>query len=204
MSRFAQLAFTETVRVLQREYGSDRANRTDEEGGADPLGERERLFLTTRDGFHLASVGETGWPYVQFRGGPPGFVHVLDEHRFAFADVRGNRQYVTTGNLRTDARVAAFFMDHPSRTRVKILGRAQVMPPTECDPLTAALTAVRTDGQVERLVVVTVEGVAWNCRQHITPRWSATELDDVWVRLTDRVTELEQENTMLRKRLHPG
>lgn len=204
MSRFAQLAFTDTVRTVQREQGSDRANRPRAETEADPLGEPERVFLTTRDGFHLASVGETGWPYVQYRGGPPGFVHVLDEHRFAFADVRGNRQYVTTGNLRADARVAAFFMDHPTRTRVKILGRATVHPAAAGDPLTERLSDVRTDGRVERLVVVSVEGVAWNCRQHITPRWSAEELDEIWVRLTDRVTELEQENAMLRGRLRTG
>jgi hypothetical protein len=205
MSRFAELAFTDTVRTLQHEYGSDRANRPrGRSEDADPLGEHERAFLTTRDGFHLASVGETGWPYIQYRGGPPGFVHVLDEHRFAFADVRGNRQYVTTGNLRTDARVAAFFMDHPTQTRVKILGRAEVLPATDGDPLTERLSAVRTDGRVERLMIVTVEGVAWNCRQHITPRWSADELDEVCSRLTDRVTELERENAMLRGRLDPG
>ncbi|TCK21180.1 pyridoxamine 5'-phosphate oxidase family protein [Pseudonocardia endophytica] len=205
MSRFAQLAYTDTVRALQHENGSDRANRIGTEPEPDDLlGEPERRFLSTRDGFHLASVGETGWPYIQFRGGPPGFVHVLDEHRFAFADVRGNRQYVTTGNLRTDDRVAAFFMDHPTRTRVKLLGRAQVVPAIEGDPLTERLTAPRTDGRVERLIVVRVEGVAWNCRQHITPRWSADELDEVWGRLTDRVTELEAENAMLRERLLAG
>lgn len=205
MSRFAQLAFTDTVRTLQHEHGSDRANRVGSEPEAeDLLGEPERRFLTTRDGFHLASVGETGWPYVQYRGGPPGFVQVLDEHRFAFADVRGNRQYVTTGNLRTDDRVAAFFMDHPSQSRVKILGRAAVAPAVEGDPLTERLTAVRTDGRVEQLIVVTVEGVAWNCRRHITPRWSADELDGAWHRLTDRVAELERENAMLRERLLAG
>lgn len=205
MSRFAQLAFTDTVRTLQHEHGSDRAYRIGEQPETDDvLGESERVFLTTRDGFHLASVGETGWPYLQYRGGPPGFVHVLDEHRFAFADVRGNRQYVTSGNLRTDARVAAFFMDHPTQSRVKILGRAEVVPATEGDPLTERLTAVRTDGRVEQLIVVTVEGVAWNCHQHITPRWSADELDGAWGRLTDRVTDLERENAMLRERLRTG
>lgn len=202
MSRYAQLAFTEAVQDQQRQHGSDRAYHEHLEGsGADQLGVNERAFLATRDGFYLASVGETGWPYVQYKGGPPGFVHVLDEHRFAFADVRGNRQYITTGNLDGDDRVAAFFMDYPSRTRVKILGHARAVPATDGDPLTERLTGVRTDGRVEQLLVVTVEGVAWNCRQHITPRWSFDELDDVWRVLTDRVTALEQENAQLREKL---
>lgn len=111
MSRYAHLAFTDTGRRLQRAHGSDRAyagHLDDPAEAVDELGENATAFLSSRDGFYLGTVGETGWPYVQYRGGPPGFVHVLDQRTFAFADVRGNRQYVTTGNLAGDDRVSAF------------------------------------------------------------------------------------------------
>lgn len=208
MSRYAQIAVTGTVRRVQHDQGSGRAHAAgpdDPPVPADVLGAAETDFLTTRDGFYLATVGETGWPYVQYRGGPPGFVHVLDEHTFAFADVRGNRQYLTTGNLLAEDRVAVFFMDYPTRTRLKIFGRARVLPAD--DPLAGRFGPARTDGRVERLMVVAVEGLNWNCRQHITPRYSEAELAPTVERMETLAREndrLQRENRALRDRLAAG
>jgi uncharacterized protein len=157
-------------------------------------------FLQTRDGFHLATVGETGWPYVQFRGGPPGFLHVLDEHTIAWADFRGNRQYVSTGNLDPagDARVAIIAMDHAHQLRIKLLGTARIID-ADADPdLTARMTVPGYDAVVERVVVVTLAAFDWNCPQHITPRYTAEELKDVVAPLVAELEQLRAENARLR------
>jgi predicted pyridoxine 5'-phosphate oxidase superfamily flavin-nucleotide-binding protein len=199
MSRYAELAFTDTVRQVQAEQGSATAMSRMLDGTAkDELGPDEAAFLTARDGVYLATVGATGWPYVQYRGGPPGFLHVLDRHTLGFADVRGNRQYISTGNLRGNDRVALFAMDHARRMRLKLLGRAEVVA-LDADPaLTARLTDIVTDGRPERLVLIHVEGVQPNCPQHITPRWSEAELEEALRPLRTRLVELEEENARLR------
>lgn len=211
MSRYAELAFTDTVREVQAENGSAAAAARmlggppldgPAPGGPalDALGPDEAAFLTARDGVYLATVGASGWPYVQYRGGPPGFLHVLDPHTLGFADVRGNRQYISTGNLRGDDRIAVFAMDYANRSRLKLLGRAEIVA-LDADPaLTARLTDIVTDGRPERLMLIHVEGVAQNCPQHITPRWTETELADALQPLRSRLAELEAENARLRAR----
>ncbi|WP_035791968.1 pyridoxamine 5'-phosphate oxidase family protein [Kitasatospora mediocidica] len=204
MSRYAHLAYTDSVRHVQEEQGSARAVGRALAGPADEpdlLGEAERGFIASRDGFYLGSVSETGWPYIQYRGGPQGFVHVLDERTLAFADVRGNRQYITVGNVREDRRVALFFMDYARQARLKILGRAEVKSAEEYPALARRLEEVRTDGRVERLLEIRVEGLAWNCHQHITPRYTAEEVDQATLPLRRRLAELEEENARLRARL---
>lgn len=201
MSRFAQLAFTGTVREVQAEQGSATAMARmagPADAGPDALGPSEAAFLTERDGVYLATVGETGWPYVQHRGGPPGFLHVLDEHTLGFVDVRGNRQYVSAGNLRHDDRVAVFAMDYAGQRRLKLLGRAEVVA-LDADPaLTARLSDVAADGTPERVVLIHVEGVQRNCPQHITPRWSEAELVDALAPMRERIAQLEAEVARLR------
>lgn len=201
MSRFAQLAFTDTVREVQAEQGSATAMARmlgPADTGPDALGPSEAAFLTERDGVYLATVGDTGWPYVQHRGGPPGFLHVLDEHTLGFVDVRGNRQYVSAGNLRHDDRVAVFAMDYAGQRRLKLLGRAEIVA-LDADPaLTARLSDVAADGTPERVVLIHVEGVQRNCPQHITPRWSEAELVDALAPMRERIAELEAEVARLR------
>lgn len=204
MSRYAQLAFTDPVREVQAEQGSAAAMARmlaphgSDTAGPDVLGPAEAAFLTERDGVYLATVGATGWPYVQHRGGPPGFLHVLDEHTLGFLDVRGNRQYISTGNLRHDDRVAVFAMDHAHQRRLKLLGRAEIVA-LDADPeLTARLSDVTADGKPERIVLIHVEGVQPNCPQHITPRWSEPELAEALAPLRARLAELEAENVRLR------
>ena len=201
MSRFAHLTYTAPVREVQQELGSLAANDRRLAGGdpgPDLLGPAEQEFVTELDGFYLATVNADGWPYIQYRGGPPGFVHVLDEHTLALADVRGNRQYLSAGNLRTNDKVAVFFMQYSTRTRLKVLGRARWVRLEDEPALAARLADVATDGRVERLIVIDVEGVDWNCPQHITPRFTVAEIEQGVAHLQARIEELERENRRLR------
>lgn len=205
MSRYAHLAFTELVRRFQESQGSARANarRRARDTGPDPLTSAESRFIAEQDGFYLGTVGETGWPYVQHRGGPAGFVHVLDERTLAFLDVRGNRQYVTGGNLSASDKVALFFMDYAFQRRLKLLGRA-VLRPLEDAGLLEAVSEPRTSGRAERIVVITVEGYEWNCSQHITPRFTTEELSAGLSAMRGEIRRLQLENEDLRQRITPG
>lgn len=204
MSRYDRLAHTSAVRRVQQEMGSATAvgRRLREPAGqAEPLTAAATDFIRSLDGFLFASVGETGWPYIQFRGGPPGFVHVLDEHTLGYLDVRGNRQYITTGNVRGNDRVALFFLDHARQTRLKLFGRATAVPADENPVLAERLDSPRTEGRAEQLVTVRVEAVAWNCPNHITPRFTRRELSDALGPVHDRLARLEEENAALRAEL---
>ncbi|MDA0225302.1 MAG: pyridoxamine 5'-phosphate oxidase family protein, partial [Proteobacteria bacterium] len=178
--RFAELAFTDAVRDVQKALGS-RAGYSAMDEGADHnhvLGEHEAEFIAARDSFYMASVGETGWPYVQHRGGPAGFMRILDPRTLGFADFRGNRQYISVGNLRKDDRVALFFMDYANRTRLKLLGRARLVGSDDL----ALLARLEVDGYraaVERGFVIRIEAFDWNCPQHITPRYTEAEIDRI-------------------------
>jgi predicted pyridoxine 5'-phosphate oxidase superfamily flavin-nucleotide-binding protein len=200
MRGFAEIAFTPAVKAVQERMGSRAAYARGERGTHEPdtLGEDERAFLAERDSFYLASIGETGWPYLQHRGGAKGFVRVLDERTIAFADLRGNRQYISVGNVAVDDRVALLFMDYPNRARLKVLARARVVT-RENDPVLFARIA--GNERAERVFVLTVEGLDWNCPQHITPRFTADEVRALAQPLTDRIAALEEENRTLRARL---
>jgi uncharacterized protein len=197
MSRFHELAFTPAVTAVQAQQGSRRSYaRLDGKRGeaTDPLGPDERAFIERRDSFFVASVSETGWPYVQHRGGPVGFLTVLDEHTLAFADYRGNRQYLTVGNTSKDDRVALLLMDYPNQARLKLLGHLRVSD----DPaLKARLTPTDRKVVVERVFTITVEGFDWNCPQHITPRYTEAEVAEAVAPLRERLAWLEAENARL-------
>ncbi|MFF4339617.1 pyridoxamine 5'-phosphate oxidase family protein [Kitasatospora sp. NPDC001540] len=211
MSRYDRLAHTPAVRRLQQEMGSAAAARRLRasvpssphlDDGPEPFGDAEAAFVRGLDGFLFATVNGNGWPYIQFRGGPPGFVHVLDPHTLGYLDVRGNRRYLTTGNLRGgDGRVALFFLDHARQARLKVFGRATAVPADRDPSLAERLASPRTDGRVEQLVTVRVEAYAWNCSQHITPRFTERELADALDPARDRLARLERENAQLRAEL---
>ena len=176
--RFAEIAFTESVQQVQKQNGSDKAYAR-LHGGEDSnhrLSQREADFIGARDSFYMASVSETGWPYVQHRGGPAGFVRIIDEQTIGFADYRGNRQYVSVGNLRKDDRVSLFFMDYPNRTRLKMLGHVRLIGEDEPE-LLAQLETDDYRARVERGFLIRIEAFDWNCPQHITPRYSQAEID---------------------------
>ncbi|QKW20520.1 pyridoxamine 5'-phosphate oxidase family protein [Kitasatospora sp. NA04385] len=213
MSRYDRLARTPSVRRVQQEMGSaaaaERRLRTSDDApddrpddGPEPLSAAAAAFVQGLDGFLFATVNEDGWPYIQHRGGPPGFVHVLDPYTLGYLDVRGNRQYLTTGNLRGgDGRVALFFLDHARQARLKVFGRATAVPADRDPDLARRLATPRTDGRVEQLVTISVEAHAWNCPNHITPRFTERELADVLDPIRDRLARLERENALLRAEL---
>ncbi len=192
--RFAEIAFTDTVRRIQEAQGSRRSYaRFDGDAAINAtLGPNEAGFIAARDSFYMASVGETGWPYVQHRGGPIGFVRVLDERTLGFADFRGNRQYVSVGNLTHDARVALIFMDYANQTRLKLLGRVKLVGLDDTQIL-SRLTSLDYRARVERGFVVDVAGYDWNCPQHITPRYTLPEIEAANAGLRQRIAELEAE-----------
>ncbi len=193
--KFAEIAFTPVVRAIQVEEGS-RTGYSRMDGGDDynhRLGSREAIFITASDSFYMASVGETGWPYVQHRGGPAGFMKVLDECTIGFADYAGNRQYVSTGNFRSDNRVALFFMDYPNRRRLKMLGRVRTVELDEPE-LLARLEDNDYPAQIERGFIIEVEAFDWNCPQHITPRFTEAQVEG-------QLTALRTENRHLKELL---
>lgn len=202
--RFAQLAFTDGVRAQQRLHGSDRAYRRMVEGppSGGLLGPDEAAFIADRNSFYIATVSETGWPYIQHRGGPRGFLRVLDERTIGFADLRGNRQYITRGNLDHCDRVALFLMDYAYRARLKILGHARV---SEDPDILQRLVVPDYPGKVEGAVLIEIEGWDWNCRQHIPQMFGHDLVEQSIGSLQDRITELERENARLRRDLnHDG
>jgi predicted pyridoxine 5'-phosphate oxidase superfamily flavin-nucleotide-binding protein len=177
--RHSEILFTDAVRAAQERFGSrEQGERLRTHGQAnDTLTEAEREFIQARDGFYLASVSESGWPYVQFRGGPAGFVRALDGKTLAYPDFRGNRQYISTGNIEHDGRVALLFMDYAHPARLKLLGRARIIDAAQAPELARQLQLPDYRARVERVVLIAVEAFDWNCPQHITPRYTAEEIE---------------------------
>jgi hypothetical protein len=202
---FAEIAFTTTVRATQQRQGSAAAYAkflAPEAERGNRLTAEEAAFIAARDGFYQATVSETGWPYVQFRGGPAGFLKVLDEATVAYADFRGNRQYISTGNLDTDGRIALILMDYPNRRRLKIWGRARLVDAAADPALIARLHDESYKARPERAVVITVEAFDWNCPQHIPQRFTLEELEPTLVApLRDEVARLRAENARLKAAL---
>jgi predicted pyridoxine 5'-phosphate oxidase superfamily flavin-nucleotide-binding protein len=178
---FAEIAFTQGVRELQIQAGSrERYAAMDESANRrDKLTERETTFIESRDHFFQASVSETGWPYVQHRGGPAGFLKVLDERTLGFADYRGNVQYVSVGNLIHDNRVALILMDYANQRRLKLLGRVRFIDRDTAPDLIERLVTPGYKAIVERGFIISVEAFDWNCPQHITPRFTLAEIDEM-------------------------
>jgi uncharacterized protein len=189
---FARIAFTARVREEQARIGSRAGHARVEAQGRDDsaLTEAEIAFLAARDSVYVASVSETGSPYVQHRGGPPGFLRALDPRTLGLADLGGNRQHVSVGNLAGDGRVALLAMDYPNRRRLKLFGRARVVRREEDPDLVARLAPEGLESRAERAVVIAVEGYDWNCPQHITPRWTAEDLLPLAQRLRDAEAEV--------------
>ena len=193
---FGKVMFTPAVKALQEKHGSRRQYaRFEEVASPDRMGPNEQRYIATRDSFYLASVAANGWPYVQHRGGPVGFLKALDPTTLAFADFRGNKQYVTEGNLATDNRVGMILMDYRSQSRLKILGRAEsIEPDTNAARFAELIDRVRDPeykAQVETIMIIHVEALDWNCQQHIVPRYTAEQVQQVIAPLEARIEELE-------------
>lgn len=173
-------------------YGQTFALTADPEG-RDRLGPEETTFIAQRDSFYLASITETMWPYIQHRGGQPGFLKVIDSTRLAFADFRGNRQMLTTGNVAVNNRVALFLMDYPHRERLKILGHARVLDAREHPDLVAHLAPPELRNVTERIVAIDVVSFDWNCPKFIVPRYTVQEVEGITADLRERIQVLETE-----------
>jgi predicted pyridoxine 5'-phosphate oxidase superfamily flavin-nucleotide-binding protein len=200
--RFADIAFTPAVQAQQERHGSRRqyARMQARASGNAGLGDAQAQFLQHADSFYLASVSETGWPYVQHRGGPAGFLKVVSPSRLAFADFAGNRQYVSTGNVSVDDRVAMIVMNYARRQRLKLLGHLRFSDAGDADPqLVAAVVSAGYPGRVERIGVIEVEAFDWNCSQHITQRFTLEQVEQAAAPLRARIAQLESELAALRR-----
>ncbi|MEQ1515100.1 MAG: pyridoxamine 5'-phosphate oxidase family protein [Usitatibacteraceae bacterium] len=196
MSRaYADIAFTPAVRAMQSRAGSRAAYaRLDRsEDRRDQLGAHEAEFIAARESFYQATVSETGWPYVQFRGGPTGFLKVLDAKTIGYADFRGNVQYISVGNLTSNDRVSIILMDYANRNRLKLFGRVRIVLPAEDPALIARLSMPDYSAHIERGVVITIEGYDWNCPQHITPRFTQAEVATITAPLEGEIARLKAE-----------
>lgn len=190
--KFVDIAFTDAVKKVQQRLGS-RRNYAAMEVGDDynnRLGDAEASFIAERDSFYMSSVNETGWPYIQHRGGPPGFMKVLDEQTIGFGDFRGNRQYVSTGNFLNNDRVALFFMDYANRQRLKLLGRIRQIESAETEFL-SKLELPNYRAHIERGFIIKVEAFDWNCPQHITPRFTQSQIDELMAPLIEENRRLK-------------
>ena len=191
------LVFTPAIKALQERYGSRRQYAKMDFSDASParLGPEESEYIGERDTFYIATVGSTGWPYIQHRGGPKGLLKVIDQSTLAFADFRGNKQYISTGNLMTDNRVALILMDYPNRRRLKLYATVEAKDLSADPELAAKLTLPGYKAKVERAAF------DWNCQQHIIPRYTAEEIRDAVSPAENHMHELEQENERLRQEL---
>jgi len=188
--KFLELLVTPSVAQAQEHYynASHRLTRGAER---DALTDEEVHFIQSRDSFYMATLSESGWPYLQHRGGQPGFLHVVSPSSLAFADYRGNRQMLSTGNLTSNDRVCLFLMDYPQRTRLKILGHARVDDARTHSELVARFAERDVQGIVERVFLIDVVAFDWNCPKHITPRYTAAEVELAVAPLRQRIAELE-------------
>jgi uncharacterized protein len=199
MANFGSLVFTPAVKALQEKHGSRRQYaRLEVDGAPGGLGLEEREYLSGRDSFYMASIGANGWPYVQHRGGPKGFLKVLDDKTLAFADYRGNKQFISTGNLMTDNRVALILVDYPGQQRLKILGRAEIFEDAKAKDWLDKVNDPQYKAAPERVFVIHVDAFDWNCPQHIVPRFTEEEIQEAVAPAEKRMRDLEQENKELR------
>jgi len=199
---FGAIAFTDAVKELQEKNGS-RASyaRVEKKAHRDGLGPNETAFIATMDHFYMASYSESQFPYIQHRGGPKGFVKVLDKNRIGFIDFSGNRQYISAGNIQTNNHVALIMVDYPSRARLKILATAEIVELKENDELFALLNLDDYTFTPERMMVLQIEAYDWNCQQHIIPRYTIEEIQEAFAGEQLKVTGLQQENQLLKEKL---
>jgi len=192
-NNFAKISFTKSVKEAQTKYGSREQNKRFElsDNPKDTLGDIEIAFIAARDSFYMATISENNWPYVQHRGGLPGFIKVLDSRHIAFADFRGNRQYLSIGNLNANPNTSLILMDYPNRRRLKLWGTSEVKDADDTPELISQLTNRDYKANIERAIVIKIEAIEWNCPQHITPRYSEHEVDKL-------VKNLQEENKRLR------
>ncbi len=191
---FASLAFTPAVKAMQEKLGSRSSYaRMERDTYVDGLTENEIDFIAQRDSFYMSSIGENGFPYIQHRGGPKGFVKVLDVKRIGFIDFRGNMQYISVGNIATNNNVALIMVDYPARTRLKILAKATIVELKDDLALYDLLDLSDYKFKPERMMVLDIEAYDWNCPQHITPRYTLEDIESAFAGQQNQITKLQAE-----------
>jgi len=174
---FTQFAFTDSVKEAQEFHGTrDAYSRMETSGDRYTLTYKEMSFIQSRDSFYMGTVGDNGWPYVQFRGGPKGFLKVIDETTIAYVDFRGNGQYISTGNINDNNKTSLFLIDYPSQTRLKIWAESTIIQADENEELLKRLQIDGYKARIERIVIFKIQAFDWNCPQHITPRFTIEEM----------------------------
>ena len=198
--KFYDLTFTPSVKGAQEHYGT-RRNYARFEGGEPDfhgLSDAENDFIEARDGFYMATVNEDGQPYIQFRGGPKGFLKVLDDRTLGYVDFRGNLQYISVGNLGANDKAALFLMDYAHKARLKILVRVEVRDAKDAPEIMERLIMPDYKAKIERAMILHVEAFDWNCPQHITPRYTMDEVRQMTAPLREHIDKLEKEISELK------
>ncbi|CAN7629394.1 pyridoxamine 5'-phosphate oxidase family protein [Rhizobium sp. LjRoot258] len=198
---FLEVAVTPSVRAAQANMGVDQIGLGADNRPSDTLTEDEIAFIASRDSFYMASVSETGWPYVQHRGGKAGFLKVVDQRTLAFADYRGNRQYISAGNFAANDRACLFLMDYVRRARLKIFAYVERLALDADQELTELVSDPTYKGRAERIFRLRLEAFDWNCPQHIIPRYTEQQVEQAVAPLREQLQRLETENATLRARL---
>lgn len=203
MSRsFGDIAFTDAVKAIQEKHGSRSAYaRMEKESYTDGLTENEIRFISQRDSFYMASIGTNQFPYIQHRGGPKGFIKVLDADTIGFVDFSGNKQYISVGNLATNQNVALIMVDYPSRSRLKILARAEIVELKDNPALFETLNVRDYKNKPERMMLLHIEAYDWNCPQHITPRYTLPDIEEAFAGQRQHIEQLETEIKALKQKL---
>jgi uncharacterized protein len=198
---FLEVAVTPSVRAAQADMGVEQIWLGDHNRPSDRFTDDEIAFIASRDSFYMASVSETGWPYVQHRGGKTGFLKIVDPTTLAFADYRGNRQYISAGNFAANDRACLFLMDYVRRARLKIYAHVERLELDADQQLTELVSDPTYKGRAERIFKLRLEAFDWNCPQHITPRYTEQQVEQAVAPLRERLQRLETENAMLRAKL---
>jgi predicted pyridoxine 5'-phosphate oxidase superfamily flavin-nucleotide-binding protein len=199
---FAEIAFTDAVKKLQEKHGSRSSyERMEKFNVVDGLTEGEKSFIQNRDSFYLASIGVNEFPYIQHRGGPKGFLKVLDPKRLGFIDFTGNKQYVSVGNMATNNNVSLIMIDYPTRTRLKIFAKAEVVALKDNPELYDLLDLKDYKFRPERMMVFHIEAYDWNCPQHIIPRYTVEEIQQSFLPQRQYIKKLEEEIKELKEKI---
>jgi predicted pyridoxine 5'-phosphate oxidase superfamily flavin-nucleotide-binding protein len=188
---FMEFAFTDSVKKVQEQYGTRAPYQKmeDKSNFRNSLTWQEKSYIKGRDSFYLSSVGENGWPYMQFRGGPKGFLKTIDENTLAFADFRGNGQYISTGNFNSTKKTMLFLMDYTKQQRLKIWAEAEVLHAADHPELFKQVSIPGYEAIVERIFLFKVQAFDWNCPQHITPRYTKEEIYQGMAELDQEILE---------------
>lgn len=197
---YPELAFTDAIKSLQEKYGSRKNyERMEHIRSTDGLTPNEIRFIQERDSFYAASIGENGFPYIQHRGGPKGFLKVLDDKTLGFLDFSGNMQYISVGNIQTNNKVALILVDYPNRGRLKVYAEAEIAELENRPDLVKQLSLDNYKARPERIILYHIQAFDWNCPQHITPRYTAEQIEDVLHNQQAYIKQLEAQVERLKK-----